>query len=107
MHACPARYTHARSFALPAAPVEGIGAARRENVTPYMVTLAAFQALLSRYTGQEDFAVGSPIAGRKHGGSESLVGFFVNTLVLRADLTGVPSFREMLARDAPHGSSCL
>lgn len=71
--------------------------ARREEVTPFQVMLAAFQALLFRYSGQEHFLLGSPIAGR-HQETESLIGFFVNTLVLRADLHGNPSFRDLLRR---------
>ena len=63
-----------------------------------MTLLAAFQTLLYRYTGQEDIAVGSPIAGRNRQEIEGLIGFFVNTLVLRTDLTGAPSFLEVLAR---------
>jgi amino acid adenylation domain-containing protein len=71
---------------------------RREGVTPFMVLLAAFQALLSRYTGLEDFLVGTPTAGREATGLEPLIGLFVNTLVLRADLSGDPSFRGLLGR---------
>jgi amino acid adenylation domain-containing protein len=71
---------------------------RREGVTLYMTLLAAFQTLLSRYTGQQDIAVGSPIAGRGRLNTEGLIGFFVNTLVLRGDLSGDPSFRELLGR---------
>ena len=63
-----------------------------------MTLLAAFQVLLYRYTGQEDVAVGSPIANRRRPEIEGLIGFFVNTLVLRADLSGNPSFRELLSR---------
>ncbi|RKH35770.1 amino acid adenylation domain-containing protein [Corallococcus praedator] len=71
---------------------------RREGVTPSMVVLAAFQVLLSRYSGQEDISVGAPIAGRQHAELEGLIGFFVNTLVLRTKLEGDPCFRELLSR---------
>ena len=71
---------------------------RREGATLFMVLLAAFQALLGRYSGQEDVAVGSPIAGRNRAETEGLIGFFVNNLVLRTDLSGDPTFRELLAR---------
>ena len=70
----------------------------REGVTLFMTMLAAFQTLLSRYTGQEDFVVGTPIAGRNRLEIENLIGFFVNTLPLRADFSGNPSFRELLKR---------
>jgi len=70
----------------------------RESATLFMVTLAAFQVLLCRYSGQEEICVGSPLAGRKQRHTESLIGFFINTLVLRTDLSGNPSFRELLAR---------
>ncbi len=63
-----------------------------------MTLLAAFQTLLYRYSGQEDIAVGSPIAGRTRSETERLIGFFVNTLVLRSDLSGDPTFREFLDR---------
>ena len=71
---------------------------RKERVTLYMTLLAGFQTLLHRYTSQQDIAVGSPIAGRNRVEVEGLIGFFVNTLVLRADLSGNPSFRELLRR---------
>ena len=71
---------------------------RREGVTLFMVLLSAFALLLKRYTGQEDIVVGSPIAGRNRGEVEGLIGFFVNTLVLRTDVSGDPSFRELLER---------
>ncbi|HSG40609.1 MAG TPA: condensation domain-containing protein, partial [Thermoanaerobaculia bacterium] len=71
---------------------------RKEKVTSYMALLAAFQILLLRYSGQTDFAVGSPVANRRRSELEGLVGYFVNTLALRVDLSGQPSFRELLAR---------
>ena len=71
---------------------------RREEGTLFMMLLAAFQVLLYRYTGQEDIVVGSPIANRNRRESEELIGFFVNTLLLRADLSGNPTFRELLSR---------
>jgi acyl carrier protein len=72
--------------------------ARSEGVTPFMILLAAFKALLYRYTGEEDIIIGSPIANRNRLEVEGLIGFFVNTLVLRTDLSGAPSFRELLDR---------
>ncbi|RKG88709.1 amino acid adenylation domain-containing protein, partial [Corallococcus terminator] len=71
---------------------------REEGVTPFMTLLAGFQALLSRYSGQDDVSVGTPIAGRTRQETEPLVGFFVNTLVLRTRLDGAPTFRQLLAR---------
>ena len=68
-----------------------------EGATPFMTFLAAFQVLLQRYSGQDDFAVGSPIANRNRAETEDLIGVFVNTLALRADLSGNPSFRDLLA----------
>src|SRR5207247_113715 len=70
---------------------------RREGTTLFMTLLAAFQVLLHRYSGQENIAVGFPIAGRHRAELQDLVGFFVNTLVLRADLSGNPAFPEFLA----------
>jgi len=71
---------------------------RGEGVTMYMWMLAAFKALLHRYTGQTDIVVGSDIANRTRVATESLIGFFANQLVLRTDLSGNPSFRELLGR---------
>ncbi|MEA2691113.1 MAG: hypothetical protein QOJ16_500, partial [Acidobacteriota bacterium] len=78
------------------AAVQALG--QRSGTTLFMTLLAAFQALLSRYTGQEDVPVGSPIAGRTRRELEGLIGFFVNTLVLRGDLSGRPSFADLLSR---------
>jgi amino acid adenylation domain-containing protein len=71
---------------------------QREGVTLFMTLLAAFSALLHRYAGQEEVAVGTPIAGRTRGEVENLLGCFINTLVLRADLTGDPTFKQLLQR---------
>jgi len=71
---------------------------REEGCTPFMTLLAAFTALLSRYSGQDDVVVGTPIANRSRPELEGLIGFFVNTLVLRTDTSGDPSFRELLRR---------
>ena len=71
---------------------------RVENATLFMTLLTAFVTLLFRYSGQEDVIVGTPIAGRSMFETEFLIGAFVNTLVLRGDLSGNPSFRELLAR---------
>ena len=76
--------------------LKGFGA--RHGVTPFMTLLACFKLVLARYTGQHDIAVGSPIANRTRLESENLVGTFVNTLVMRTDLSGDPSFVELLAR---------
>ncbi|HEY5813831.1 MAG TPA: amino acid adenylation domain-containing protein, partial [Terrimicrobiaceae bacterium] len=71
---------------------------RREKVTAFMSLLAAFQVLLSRYSGQEDILIGTPVANRSNVCLEKLIGFFVNTIVLRGDLSGEPSFREVVSR---------
>ncbi|MBD2040238.1 non-ribosomal peptide synthetase [Microcoleus sp. FACHB-672] len=71
---------------------------RQENVTLFMTLLAAFQTLLYRYTNQDDLVVGTDIANRTQVETESLIGFFVNLLVLRTDLSGNPTFRELLKR---------
>ncbi|NVJ03368.1 AMP-binding protein, partial [Myxococcus sp. AM009] len=72
--------------------------AQREGATPFMVLLAAFQVVLSKYARQEDVCVGSPIAGRTHGETEGLIGFFTNMLVLRTKVSPAASFRELLAQ---------
>ena len=71
---------------------------RREGATLFMTLLAAWQILLSRYTGQEEVVVGSPIANRNRAETEAIIGFFVNTLVLRGDVSGDPTFGELLQR---------
>lgn len=70
--------------------------ARVHGATLFMVSLAAYQVLLWRWSGEQDIVVGSPIAGRRHGELEGLIGFFVNTLVLRTKLSGDLSFRQLL-----------
>jgi amino acid adenylation domain-containing protein len=72
--------------------------AREEGATPFMALLAAFSVLLSRYAGQDDVVVGSPIAGRGRTEIEGMIGFFVNSLVLRTDVSGDPTFRQLLAQ---------
>ncbi len=72
--------------------------ARSSGATLFMVMLAAYQALLARYTGEEDILVGSPIAGRNRAEAEQLIGVFINTLVMRTDLSGDPTFDQLLER---------
>ncbi|NML39910.1 non-ribosomal peptide synthase/polyketide synthase [Chitinophaga sp. G-6-1-13] len=69
---------------------------RQQGVTIFMTLLAAFKVLLYRYTGQEDICVGTPVAGRTRKETDNLVGFFINSLALRSDLSGHPSFINLL-----------
>jgi amino acid adenylation domain-containing protein len=86
-------------FVLPASLLQGLKAlSQREGATLFMTLLAAFDTLLHRYTGQTDIVVGSAIANRNRAEIEPLIGFFVNMLVMRLDLSGDPSFRELLGR---------
>ncbi|HYT87749.1 MAG TPA: amino acid adenylation domain-containing protein [Gemmataceae bacterium] len=86
-------------FPLPPALVEGIGeVSRQEEATSFMTLLAAFMALLHRYSGQEDILVGIPIANRNRAEIEDVVGFFVNMLPARVDIAGDITFRELLQR---------
>ncbi|MFN8596434.1 MAG: amino acid adenylation domain-containing protein [Anaerolineae bacterium] len=71
---------------------------QQNDSTLFMTLLAAFQVLLYRYTGQDDLCVGTPVANRQRTETEPLIGFFVNTLVIRGDLSGQPSFRDLLQR---------
>lgn len=71
---------------------------RREGVTLFMMLVAAFKALLYRYTGQEDISIGTPIANRSRHEMEGLIGFFINTLVLRTTVAGDLRFRELLSQ---------
>ncbi|MDO0928858.1 amino acid adenylation domain-containing protein [Streptomyces sp. TG1A-8] len=87
------------TFRIPAGTADG---ARRlahdTGASLFMTLLAVFQLVLSRYSGQEDIAVGTPIAGRNRAEIEDMIGFFVNTLVMRTDLSGDPTFTELLDR---------
>ena len=71
---------------------------QEEGATLFMTVLAAYQAVLGRYAQQTDVAVGTPIANRTRAEVAPMIGFFVNTLVMRGDLSGRPSFRELLRR---------
>ena len=85
-------------FNLPAGTAEKLQAfCRDKELTLYMVLLAALEALLYRYTGQEDFNIGTVIANRNHKDIEELIGFFVNTLVMRSQLYGEMSFSDLVA----------
>jgi acyl carrier protein len=87
------------SFILPQALTEALKTlSQQESATLFMTLLGAFKTLLYSYQGQEDIVIGSPIANRNQSETESLIGFFVNTLVLRTDLSGDPSFRQVLQR---------
>ncbi|MFJ3793115.1 amino acid adenylation domain-containing protein [Kitasatospora sp. NPDC090091] len=89
-------------FELPAELMGRVRAfSRSEGVTPFMTLLAAFQVLLHRYTREEDVVVGVPVANRGRPEVERLIGYFANTLALRTDLSGAPSFRELLGRVRP------
>jgi amino acid adenylation domain-containing protein/non-ribosomal peptide synthase protein (TIGR01720 family) len=88
-----------RRVVLSKSVAEGLEAlSQYEGTTLFTTLLAAFQVLLSRYTGQEDIVVGAAIANRNRAETEGLIGFFVNSLVLRSDLSGNPTFRELLDR---------
>ncbi|TWT77108.1 Chondramide synthase cmdD [Posidoniimonas polymericola] len=72
--------------------------ADRHQATPFMVLMAAYQAWLARMTGQQDLLVGTVVAGRSRSELERLIGFFVNTLAVRGDLSGEPSFDQLVER---------
>ncbi|HWS56093.1 MAG TPA: amino acid adenylation domain-containing protein, partial [Pyrinomonadaceae bacterium] len=93
----------AHNFALPADLYGSLKSlCKQEDCTLFMLLLAAFGTFLHRYTGQEDICVGTVDANRDRPEVEPLIGFFVNTLVARADLSGGPTFRELLARTRGH-----
>ncbi len=88
-----------QSFALAGELADSLKAlSKREGATLFMTLLAAFKALLHRYSGQDDIIVGAPIAGRTRDEFENLIGFFVNTLALRTDLSGDPDFSTLIKR---------
>ncbi|MGW6918287.1 amino acid adenylation domain-containing protein [Kitasatospora sp. NPDC054939] len=101
-HPRPEHPTHPAGFtdlALGPALTAGLDQlAREQRCTPFMVLLAAYQSVLARWTGTEDFAVGTPVAGRYETAHEALIGYFSRTAVVRADLTGAPDFRTVLRR---------
>ena len=87
------------SFELPAQLLPALHAlSQQEHTTVFMTLLAAFSVLLCRYTGQVDIVAGSPIANRNRSEIEGLIGYFANTIVFRTDLSGDPSFREVMKR---------
>ncbi|HEV2736012.1 MAG TPA: condensation domain-containing protein, partial [Longimicrobiaceae bacterium] len=88
-----------RSLRIDAAAADRLRAlGRQEGATLFMTLLAGFAVLLGRWSGQADVVVGTPIANRTRRETEGLIGFFLNTLALRTDLSGDPTFRELLAR---------
>ncbi|HEY6806351.1 MAG TPA: amino acid adenylation domain-containing protein [Pyrinomonadaceae bacterium] len=98
----PAVQTHngARaSFTIPESLVESLKRFSRErNATLFMTLLTAFNVLLHRYSGQDDLVIGTPLAGRNRPELENLIGIFINNLVLRTDLSGDPTFIELLSK---------
>ncbi|MHC5933218.1 non-ribosomal peptide synthetase [Nostoc sp.] len=88
-----------QSFLIPSNISQQLQAlSRQQGVTLFMTLLAGFQILLQRYTSQDDIVVGTDVANRNQAEIESLIGFFVNLLVLRTDLSGNPTFEELLKR---------
>ncbi len=98
----PAEQTYrgaAYDFAIPEEVSARLAAlAQREGATLFMALLAAVASLLGRYAGEDDVVIGSPVANRTRPELEGVVGLFANTLAIRADLSGDPSFRELLRR---------
>jgi amino acid adenylation domain-containing protein len=88
-----------QSFTVAKGVTEALTAlSKHAGVTLFMTLVAALKVLLNRYSGQDDILIGTPIANRNRGEIEGLIGCFVNTLVLRTDLSGDPSFTELLKR---------
>ena len=101
-HPRPGRPTSAGAsydFVIPRPLADGLRVlSLRDGATRFMTLLAAFTVLLARYSGQDDIAVGTPVANRSHTELEPVIGFFTNTLVLRTNLADDPPFRTLLAR---------
>ena len=101
-HARPAQQSyrgHIKDFALPNSLCTALKSlCRREDVTLFMLLLAAFQTLLHRYSGQDDIVTGTAVAGRTRSEIEGLVGLFLDTLALRTDMSGEVTFRQLLQR---------
>ena len=88
-----------KRITLPADVTQKVKAlATAQGATPFMVLLAAYVTLLSRYTGQDDIVIGSPVASRTHAELENVVGCFMNPLPFRVNLSGAPTFRELIGR---------
>ena len=86
-------------FTLPSSTIDRLKQfSKTEHTTLFMTLLAAFDVLLQRYSGQDDVLVGTPVSTRSRVELEQLIGYFVNTLALRADLSGDPTFRELVGR---------
>ncbi|MTJ47693.1 non-ribosomal peptide synthetase/type I polyketide synthase [Dolichospermum sp. UHCC 0259] len=89
----------AQSFFLPGQITQQLRLlGKEEKSTLFMIMLAAFNTLLSRYTNSQDIVVGTALGNRQHSETQDLIGFFVNTLALRTDVSGNPSFKELLGR---------
>ncbi len=87
-------------FAIPGTLVDRLQElSLREGVTLFMTVAAGFKILLSRYSGQQDISIGTPVANRNRAEFDRLIGFFINTLVLRTDLSDDPTVRELLQRE--------
>jgi amino acid adenylation domain-containing protein len=98
----PLRQTYAgahQGLEIPEAVVERLNTFnKQERVTPFMTLMAAFNAVLSRYSGETDITIGTPVANRQRVEHEDLIGFFVNTLPVRTDMSGNPDFRNLVQR---------
>lgn len=93
---------------LPSSVVERVTRiAREEGATMFHVFLAAFKAVASRYTGLEDIAVGTPVAGRTRAELEPIIGTFINSVILRTDLSGDPSFRQLVGKVRDTSTSAI